>query len=197
MRAVEQFVAVVGDKPITELSEDDGIDYTERWRARVAKGEVAAKTANRNLGQLSRMLKEMSIRRRFSLPDIFKGLHLRDETERPRQPFDAGFIRENFLRGRRLENLNDEARRVLYVMIETGLRPSEIVNLTRSTIHLAAPIPYVEVLPEGRRLKTEDSRREIPLVGSALVALKKQPDGFPKYRDRTTVLLATVNKYLR
>jgi hypothetical protein len=51
----------------------------------------------------------------------------------------------------------------------TGLRLSEAANLQRHTIHLDAQIPYIEVLPDGRRLKTEDSRREIPLVGVALV----------------------------
>jgi integrase len=70
------------------------------------------------------------------------------------------------------------------------------VNLQRHSIHLDAPIPYVEVLPDGRRLKTEDSRREIPLVGAALAAMKLRPDGFPRYRDKASALSATVNKFL-
>ena len=57
---------------------------------------------------------------------------------------------------------------MLYVMIETGMRPSEIVNLRETAIHLDAPIPYVEILPDGRQLKTEDSKRQLPLVGVAL-----------------------------
>ena len=51
---------------------------------RVVEDEVAAKTANKDMGQLSRMLKDMSIRRRLNLPDIFKGLHLRGETDKSR-----------------------------------------------------------------------------------------------------------------
>ena len=59
-----------------------------------------------------------------------------------------------------------------------------------------APIPHVKILPEGRRLKTEDSEREIPLVGVALVALRLHPNGFPRYRDKSSNLSATLNKFL-
>lgn len=196
IRAVAQFVKVVGDKPITEITESDGIDYAEWWRERIVEEDGAAKTANKDIGQLSRMLKEMSIRRRLNLPDIFKGLRLRGEIEKSRQPYDLAFIQGRFLAGDALAGLNEDARLVLYVMIETGLRLSEIVNLREGTIFLDAGIPHVKVAADGRRLKTEDSAREMPLVGVALAAMKLRPHGFAKYRDKATVLSATVNKYL-
>ena len=68
--------------------------------------------------------------------------------------------------------------------------------MQRNAIVLDAPIPYVKILPEGRRLKTDDSQREIPLVGAALAAMKRRPDGFPRYRDKSSNLSATLNKYL-
>jgi len=196
IRAVEQFVEVVGDKAITEVTQDDGIDYSEWWRERVLADEVEAKTANKDLGQLSRMLKDMSIRRRLNLPDIFKGLRLRGEAEKSRMPFDTEFIQNRLLADSALAGLNEEARLVLYVAVETGLRPSEIVNLQRSTINLDARIPYVRIMPDGRRLKTGDSEREIPLVGVARAALKLRPEGFPRYRDKSSSLSATLNKFL-
>ena len=196
IRAVAQFVKVVGDKLVTEITESDGIDYAEWWRERIVEENVAAKTANKDIGQLSRMLKEMSVRRRLNLPDIFKGLRLRGEIEKSRQPYDAAFIEGHFLAGDALAGLNEDARLVLYVMIETGLRLSEIVNLGEGTILLGAGIPHVKVAADGRRLKTEDSAREMPLVGVALAAMKLRPHGFAKYRDKATVLSATVNKYL-
>lgn len=76
------------------------------------------------------------------------------------------------------------------------MRPSEVVNLSRKTIHLNAKIFYVSVLPDGRRLKTDDSLREIPLVGVALAALKMRPEGFPRYRDNSSTFSATANKTL-
>lgn len=45
-------------------------------------------------------------------------------------------------------------------------------------------------------LKTEDSRRQIPLVGAALAAMRLRPNGFPRYRDKSGTLSALVNKYL-
>lgn len=195
-RAVAQFVKAVGDKPVTEITESDGVDYAEWWRERILEDGVAVKSANKDIGQLSRMLKEMSIRRRLNLPDIFKGLRLRGEIEKSRQPFDAAFIQERLINGDGLGGLNEDGRLVLYVTMETGLRPSEVVNLREGTIFLDAPIPYVRVAADGRRLKTEDSAREVPLVGVALASLRLRPHGFPKYRDKATVLSATVNKYL-
>ena len=113
IRAVAQFVKLVGDKPITEITESDGIDYAEWWRERIVEEDVAAKTANKDMGQLSRMLKEMSVRRRLNLPDIFKGLRLRGEIENSRQPYDPTFIQGHFLTGNALAGLNEDARLVL------------------------------------------------------------------------------------
>jgi len=194
-RAVAQFVDVIGDKPITEISSDDGLTYVEWWRDRVVNENASVKTANKDIGQLSRMLKEMSIRRRLNLPELFKGLHLRGEADKSRLPYDPAFIQAQLLGGA-LAGMNEDARLVLYVMIETGLRPSEIVNLRENTISLGAPIPFIRVTADGRRLKTAHSEREIPLVGVALEALQLRPAGFPKYRDHSTGLSATVNKFL-
>jgi integrase len=195
-RAVAQFVDVIGDKPVTEISGDDGLTYVEWWRDRVIDEDISVKTANKDIGQLSRMLKELSVRRRLNLPELFKGLYLRGEQDNPRPPFENDFIRAKFLSGAALAGLNENARLVVYVMIETGLRPSEIVNLRETTICLGAPIPYIRVKADGRRLKTRQSDRELPLVGVALRALQLRPAGFPTYRDRASGLSATVNKYL-
>jgi hypothetical protein len=32
VRGVERFVEVIGDKPVSEVTPDDAIDYCERWR---------------------------------------------------------------------------------------------------------------------------------------------------------------------
>ena len=198
VRAVERFVEVVGDKTVNELTPDDGIDYVEWWRDRVTDDEVEAKTANKDIGQLSRMLKEMNIRRRLNLPDIFKGLRLKGERERPRVPYETDFIQNRILADGALAGLNEDARLVLCVVADSGLRPSEVVNLQDSAIVLGASIPYVKILPEGRRLKTGKTspQKKIPLVGAALAAMKLRPEGFPRYRDKSSNLSATLNKYL-
>ena len=195
-RAVDRFQSIVGDKPVKELTADDGIDYCEWWRDRVIAGEADPKTANKDIGQLSRMLKDLNIRRRLGLSDIFKGLRIKGEKPKPRVPFTTDFIQNQLFAEGALGGLNEDARLVLFVMADTGLRPSEVVNLQTNAIALDDPVPHVKILPEGRRLKTKDSQREIPLVGAALAAMRQRPNGFPRYRDKSSVLSATVNKYL-
>jgi site-specific recombinase XerD len=195
-RAVERFIAVTRDKPITEITREDGIAYADWWRDRVVAGETEAKTANKDIGQLSRMLKDLSIRKNLNLPDIFKDLRLKGEVERTRVPYDSDFIQKKLLAKGALDGLNEDARLVLYVVADTGLRPTEVVNLPEHAIKLKADIPHVKIMPEGRRLKTIDSERDIPLVGAALAALKKRPKGFPRYRGKSSSLSATLNKYL-
>ncbi len=196
MRAVAQFVDRVGDKPVTEVTHDDALDYVDWWRGRIISDEALPKTANKDIGQLSRMLKDVSVRRRLNIPEIFKGLRLRGEVEKSRVPYETQFIQGRLLAAGALDGLNEDARHVLYVVADTGLRPSEVVNLTEAAICLDAAIPHVKILPEGRRLKTEDSEREIPLVGVALAAMRLHPKGFPRYRDKSSGLSSTLNKYL-
>ena len=195
-RVVKSLVGVVGDKPITELTIEDALDFRNFWRDRVVQEGIAAKSANREIGQLSGMIKELNILRRLGLPDLFKGLRLKGEVDKEPTPYETKFIQDRLLADGALDGLNEDARYVLYVIADTGLRPSEVVNLTRKTIHLSAKIPYVSVLPDGRRLKTDDSLREIPLVGAALTALKARPEGFPRYRDNSSTFSAAANKFL-
>jgi len=129
VRAAAQFVERVGDKSVTEVTEDDGLDYVEWWRGRIIKGDALPKTANRDIGQLSRMLKDVSVRRRLKIPDVFRGLRLRGETEKSRVPYEAAYIQNTLLAAGALDGLNEDARHVLYVVADTGLRPSEVVNL--------------------------------------------------------------------
>lgn len=52
------------------------------------------------------------------------------------------------------------------------------------------------VRADGRRMKTDQSEREIPLVGVSLMAAQASPGGFPRYRDKAASLSANVNKLL-
>jgi integrase len=88
--------------------------------------------------------------------------------------------------------------------METGARPCELVNLTKDRIRLDANIPYIRVEAQerdddapGRELKTAQSERDIPLVGLALEAMLRHPDGFPRYFDNADNFSAAGNKHFR
>ena len=96
------------------------------------------------------------------------------------------------------DGLNEQARTIIYALIETGCRPSEIANLQPEHIRLDADVPYIRISPtDNREIKTLSSIREIPLVGVSLEAMKHAPEGFPHYYDRNDLLSQTLMKAFR
>ncbi len=195
-RAADNLIKVIGDKAITDITPTDALDFSEWWQARVIEEDLHPDTANKDMGHLSRMLFTMNKRLRLGLGKVFDGMRLEGGVENTRPPFDPVYVQKTLLAPGALAGLNDEARRVVFLVADTGLRPTEAVNLNRKTIILDADIPHVRVLPDGRRMKTPQSQRDVPLVGAALAAMKAQPDGFPQYHDKGAGLSATVNKFL-
>ncbi len=55
-------------------------------------------------------------------------------------------------------------------------------------------LAYLQV---GRDLKTKYSKREIPMMGVSLEAMRRHPAGFPRYQGKATTWSNTVTKYLR
>jgi hypothetical protein len=195
--AISDLISVVGDQPLHGLMHSDILDYADWLEDRVSEEEIVAKTANKHIGHNSKMIKAINRRLRLGLPDFFAGIRLQSVESVSRPSFPIDFVQKKILADGALMGLNDEARGVVLLIVETGLRLSEAVNLNETTIHLQASIPYVEVLPDGRRVKTKDSIRQIPLVGTALAAMRLHPNGFPRYVDKGASLSAYVNKYLR
>ena len=109
-RVVNSFVGVAGDKLITELTIEDAIDLRNFWRDSVVQEGIAAKTANREIGQLSGMIKELNILRRLGLPVLFKGLRLKGEVDKEPTPYDTKFVQDRLLADGALDGLNEDAR---------------------------------------------------------------------------------------
>ena len=196
VRAIALLTDIVGDKPIDRLTREDALRFVDHWTTRVVDGEVQADTANRNLTHITGMLSAVARRHRLPLDRVFAGLRLEGEASRPRPPFSAWWIVNKLLAPGALEGMNAEERAAFLVMINTGARPSEIINLRAAHIHLASNIPHIQVRPDERVLKTEFSWRDIPLVGISLEAMRQFPDGFPRYRDNGDAFSAVVSKYL-
>ncbi|MET3348339.1 integrase, partial [Bradyrhizobium japonicum] len=194
-RAVEVLIRVIGDKAIERISRDDALLYVDHWAERVVDGEVLAGTANRNLTHITGALSAVARRHRLPLDAVFKGLRLEGAKSRPRPPFSPWWIVNRLLVEGALDTMNAEERAVVFVMVNTGARPSEIINLREAHIVLNSNIPHIQVRPDERVLKTEQSYRDIPLVGIALEAMRQFPDGFPRYRDNGDNLSRAINKY--
>jgi integrase len=195
-RALEKLIAVTGDKPLPRLTRNDALDFQQSLQDLILSDSIKIGTANKTLGHINRMIGEIDRRHRLGLGPIFRDLQIGGGIDGVRKAFPIEFVQNVLLKAGTLDGLNDEARALVYLLAETGLRPSEACNLTKSTIVLDHKIPHVKIVPEGRVLKTHQSLREHPLVGVALKVAKAFPSGFPRYRDKSDSLSATVNKFL-
>jgi integrase len=91
-----------------------------------------------------------------------------------------------------LSNLNEEARLIGYLMIQTGCRTMEAGGLLVKDLRLGTNTPHIQLrFNRIRKLKTKNSVRDVPIVGPLLDALREysakhqstSPDAplFPKY----------------
>lgn len=196
-RAMSNLLKVVPDKPISALVRADALDFRTWWQDRIQSEGLQIESANKDIGHLHTMLTTIDRALQANLPPVFADLRIRGGVDNQRQAFPAAFVQEKLLADDALEGLNDEARGILFLMVETGLRITEACNLTRDNIVLHHKVPHVRIRAENRRLKTPQSEREIPLVGVALKVMNRHPEGFPRYYDAGDSVSAVVNKFLR
>lgn len=198
-RARKNFIEVVGDKAIDEITREDAQTFYRHWQGRIAAREVTANSAARDFGNIRVLFASyMRWTGRRDAQNPFSDMHFTAEYTKSRPPFETDHIRKHFLKPGPITLLNAEARAIFLVLIETGCRPSEIANLRAGSIRLDARVPHLSIEPErGLEIKTRTSIRKIPLVGVALEAMRRHPAGFPRYFDKPDVVSATLMKWLR
>ena len=196
-KAVRNFITLLGDKPLEEITRDDMLDFRQHWLERIEAGEVTPNSANKDLTHFGEVLKTVNNMKRLGIDLPLGELSFREGETRSRPPFSVDWIKGRLLAEGALSGLNPEARGLLLGMINTGYRPSEGAALSAETIRLDHKVPHISIEPEGRQLKTHYSRRIIPLAGVSLEAFKAFPNGFPRYRQNSATLSAVVNKFLR
>lgn len=197
IKAVKNFVKVVGDKAIEDISGDDMLNFREWWLERIRDGEVSANAANKDLIHLGDVLKTVNKMKRLGLVLPLTDLGIKPGEAGTRPPFTEEWIRDRLLAPNALAGLNPEARAIFLAMINTGARPSELAALTPECIRLASDIPHISIEAIGRQMKSANAKRIIPLAGVSLEALRDFPDGFPRYRNSSASLSSLVNKFLR
>jgi len=195
-KAIRNLVSVIGNKSIDAITRDDMLDFRQHWLDRIAAGEVSPNSANKDLIHIGDILKTVNSMKRLGLDLPLGELSFKQGEKKTRPPFSVYWIRNKLLAKGALDALNSEARGILIGMINTGYRPSEGAALSRDTIFLDCDVPHISIEPDGRQLKTVHARRKIPLTGVSLDIFRHHRDGFPRYRDKSS-LSDTVNKFLR
>ena len=132
--------------------------------------------------------------------NAFSGTYMpdRDDASPSRKPIPNDILQ---LIQKRCMETDDEARWLVALISDTGMRLSEAAGLSKEDIHLDVDIPYVEIRPnKWRRLKTKSSIRKLHhwsehLYGppdrllSPAIALLCSPDIAMKQNANLTLLV--------
>lgn len=198
VKAITNFVAVVGNKPIDQITREHMLDFRDWWAKRLASEDMTPNSANKDIGYVESTLRLVNEKKRLRLDLPFGKLRFKEDEddENKRPPFSEKWIKDTLLKSGALDGLNAEARAVVHTMVNTGARPSEIVGLLPHHIRLDTNVPHIVITNEGKKTKTRTSKRTIPLTGISLEAMRRFPEGFPRYQFKDAVS-AAVNKFFR
>ena len=206
--AVRYFTDQFGDLPIDEITREHAIAYKAWWAKRVTPQDAniepcSGDTANRRIGGVRALYREYYRHiGKEDRPNPFRNISFKSKPKMEVPAFDVPWVRDRILRPRALSGLNAELQLITYMLIETGCRPSEIMNLQPADIQLNAEVPFITIRPQNhgeakRELKSSSSERVIPLVGVSLEAAKRAAAGVPRYQDKNELFSANVLRAFR
>ena len=203
-RATNNLINLIGDKPIDKYSRSDANMLRDSFFERgLARGSV-----DRMFSTIRAVINFTA--REFDLAEItsFSGIYLGEEGRSPeikRLPIPSENIRSI---QHLCQDADDEARWLIALISDTGMRLSEAIGLHKDDIRLENQRPHIVLRThKWRRLKTKGSERIIPLVGVSLWAAKQayEESGnlflFPRYcsekENKANSASAALNKWLR
>jgi len=205
-RAFNRAVSVIGDKAIADVSRDDGRAFVNKLQ----KDALATGSIRRMLNTVQAVMATYIRENELTRSNPFARLSIKNEgaDEDEAVPYTAAELATLIAAARR----KDDDRRWLVAMIaDTGARLSEIAGLALTDIKLDADIPHIIIQPHTwRSLKTDKSKRTVPLVANALwaaqrvksIASQGQVFAFPRYTKTKTgtnggSASATINAWIK
>jgi len=200
LRAVNYFIDLHGDLSIDEITREHARAFYNWWAERVSPTDgrkpLSANSANRDIGNLRKLYREYwEFEGEEDRENPFRKLTFGKHGIKDIPHFEDEWVRTRLLNPDVLKGINPEAVKLLYAMIETGCRPSELANLEPKNILLEHEVPHIRIrASKNRQLKSSSSVRDIPLVGISLAAFRRSPKGFPHYKDKGNLLSASLMK---
>jgi hypothetical protein len=200
--AVDRLIASVGDKDITLLTSADGRQFVDDCMDHIEEEGKGEETARQQFSFLTKMVREVCRSRELTRPNgemvrLFSDQNPFDKSTGKRMPFAIEFVRDRMLA--KPNNLDATIHDLVLVCIDTGMRPSEVIRTPEDDIYLPADgIPYLDIRAgNGRAIKNKFSQRKIPLVGVALEAMRRNPQGFSQFRQNHEYVRRLINDWLR
>lgn len=200
-RAVRNFLSAVfptHSPPINQITRADALKFRAWWSERIEAEGLAAQTANKDFGHLAEIWGTWSELTASKIENPFSKLSLDGAKEAQRPSFSREWVKSKLLAPDAFARLNPEAADILLVMVNTGLRPSEVTDAPLGDFCVTDNIPHLKVASNGRELKVAHTRREIPLLGVSLKAAHRivGRGGIQKNQRKASGWSALVNKYL-
>ena len=201
-RSVSLAVSTIKNKPLTDYSTSDAT----KLRDHMLSSGLTVATVKRNLSTLRSIINLSKTELGLDFSNPFSGVFLPDLNDTkvriPIPEYELISIQQECL------ILDDEQRRIISLLSDTGMRLSETLGLLVEDIRVDASIPHIVVTPHPwRQLKTKSSSRKIPLIGSSLRSAKRIVDdattdfAFPRYtsakRCNANSASASINKWLK
>ena len=194
-RPASKVVELLGYDPVFgDITRRQAVSLRDALQDRIIDDEIRGDTAQKELRNLALLWEKFHLHLGVDallIPTcpfngLAKRLNILDEESRK-----AEIPVENLakiLAPGALDALNPDTRDVIYALSETGCRQAEITGLPPGSIHVDVEVPHIEIKRESgefkREIKNKSSKRIIPLVGRALEAFRRNPEGFVRFRGK-------------
>jgi integrase len=206
-RPASKVVELLGYDPIfSEITRRQAVSLRDALQDRIIDDEIRGDTAQKELRNLCLMWEKFHTHLgvdELMIPTcpfngLAKRLNILDEESRKAE-IRVEYLKKILAAGA-LDSLNPDTRDVIYALSETGCRQAEVTGLPPQSIHLDHNVPHIMVQRETgeykREIKNKSSKRAIPLVGRALEAFLRNPEGFARFRGKGS-FSAEANEGLR
>jgi integrase len=167
-RSIEHFIEVSGDLLVSKIAKKDAYDFAAGQASKLAE-----KTIGNRLTFVSQCL-TYAERKGIILANPFKGLTLSGYGKKKESytPLEKTQLEALFKL-----TMPDEDRKLLSILIATGMRLDEAALLTWEDLKEEAGIPYFDLTGKDKKLKNIGSARKVPIVPELLKALGTKGKG--------------------
>ena len=202
-RNIQSVIEVLGDRPLDGYASSDAAAY----RDYLLKKGLTTNSVKRNFSTIRSIINLCIQEHGLNCKNAFSRVYLPDlDDSKKRKPIPIENIRQI---QQDCMQADDEARWLVALISDTGMRLSEAAGLHIDDIKLDEEVPHIDLKPhEWRSLKTKGSQRQIPLVGASLWAAQRiketntvSPYAFPRYTSSKGTngnsASAAINKWLK
>ena len=202
-RNVQSVIGVLGDRPLHDYASSDAAAY----RDYLLKKGLTTNSVKRNFSTIRSIINLCIQECGLDCKNAFSRVYLPDlDDSKRRKSIPIENIRQI---QKDCMEADDEARWLVALISDTGMRLSEAAGLHLDDIKLDEDVPHIDLKPHAwRGLKTRGSQRQIPLVGASLWAAQRikqtnadSPYAFPKYTSalgtNANSASAAINKWLK